>query len=167
MNKNKLRVFFDIYGVSENDLETVYGIPDAREVGIRAHGVIAHDRLFSVISKADFTILLRQPLHCEKAGFSTKAAESMSCAVPVIMTSIGGTDSIIIDNVNGLLLKDNTVNSIVSKLNEIMNYSKQDIVGIKNGASDTADNLFSIEKNRIQIDGFIESIIQKKNRILI
>jgi colanic acid/amylovoran biosynthesis glycosyltransferase len=81
-------------------------------------------------------------------GIPVSIMEAFSFGIPVIATNVGGTHEIVIDNYNGILLKENpTIEEIKSailkiKYLEVFEYGK-----MKLNAWNTLNEKFSAEKN--------------------
>lgn len=145
INKNGIKISFDFVGDTMQTLEVKTDKNDWVKYGVTAHGRVSNDIAKEIISNADFSILLRQNKRYAKAGFSTKFAESMCLGVPVICTAVGGADTVVTDMVDGVLLHDNEVSTVRSKLSELLSKSNDEILLMKQNAYYKALEMFSLE----------------------
>ena len=151
-NSESLQFTLDLVGVSEEDLNSRFGACRWSDYGIFAHGKLSHAETVAKVAASDFGILLRQNKRYAKAGFSTKFAESMSNGVPMICTKIGGTDLLVDDGKNGLLIEDNSSESLQKVLDRILYLSPDEIIQMKKNALMTAQENFegTLYKDKIQ-----------------
>ena len=117
-----------IYGATIKSLQSL-GIAD-KEINalndcLFAHGRIPYEQVKDRISTSDYTILLRPNLRYANAGFPTKVGESMACGTPVIANITSDLGKYIIDGENGVVCKDETLDSCVCALKKILHISNQ------------------------------------------
>lgn len=165
INKDNIKIRFEVAGISNEEFIKKFGDLDWSQLGVVVHGQVEHEEAVNIVAKADFSVLLRHNRRYAKAGFSTKAAESMLCGVPVIATSVGGTDLVIEDGVNGILIPDNETNTIEKKLRELLCYSNADLIRMKKNTSKFADKYFSYDTYTNSLVKFIENAEQSKKEI--
>ena len=158
INESKKRFRLDLIGISQNQLDAMYGKQDWESLGIIAHGRVSHKESRSIVEKADFSFLLRANKTYAKAGFSTKFVESMCSAVPVICTAVGGADTLICDNQNGMLVYDNDQSTIEAKLYALLELTDEEILQMKKNAYATALQYFDRNKYIKELNGFISEI---------
>lgn len=113
INATGVRIRFNIVGISENDLRTLWKDLDYQSLGVKCFGKIDHDKAMSIVANSDFTVLFRKPLRYAKAGYSYKFAESLSLGTPIICNSVGGCDLDISDYQNGFVLDDYNIQTLV------------------------------------------------------
>lgn len=146
INKEKIRISFDVIGPSEEDIINYLKKNELKKYGIFVHGRKSHEEVLKIVAEADFSILLRQNKRYAKAGVSTKFCEAMKLGVPSICTQVQGTD-IFVDNMkNGILVKDNSVETLVKTLEKIINMDQRSLLEIKQNAYEFAKKEFSIDK---------------------
>lgn len=142
INADKIRIRLDLVGISEEQISRKMGEHSWEPLGIICHGRKDHEATLDIVGKADFGILLRQNKRYAKAGFSTKFAECMSLGVAMICTRVGGADSLIEPNENGILLPDNTAETVYQALVSLLDLPDEKIVSMKKKAYDTAYSNF-------------------------
>lgn len=143
INKTEIKVIFDLVGPSSNAIESMLQCENPAQYGVNCYGRLSHEKTLSIVKKADFSVLMRENKRYAKAGVSTKFVEAMSLAVPSICTAVGGTDAFVSDGVNGFLIKDNSVNEILNKLEQLVNMESSEILQMKLNALNTAKHVFS------------------------
>ena len=154
INENK-EFNLNLLGIDENQLNNRFGFNDWEKYNINAFGRVSNEDVIKIVSKSDFSLLLRQNKRYAKAGFSTKFAESMSLGVPMICTKVGGADSLIENNKNGILINDNNFETITEVMNNIKKLSNQEILQMKKGAFLTAKKYFDYHNYLLKMNEFI------------
>ena len=165
INTDNIKIRFEVAGISNEEFIKKFGNLDWSQLGVVVHGQVKHEEAVNIVAKADFSVLLRHNRRYAKAGFSTKAAESMLCGVPVIATCVGGTDTVIEDGVNGILIPNNEIDTIEKKLKELLCYSSDELIRMKKNTSRFADEYFSYSSYTDLLDKFIEQA-EKYERII-
>ena len=146
LNTDEVRVVIDIIGPDKMQVQKLVGNDELEKYGIYCHGRLSHDKTLSIVEKADLSVLLRMNKRYAKAGVSTKFCEAMKLGVPSICTQVQGTD-IFVDNMkNGILVKDNSVETLVKTLEKIINMDQRSLLEIKQNAYEFAKKEFSIDK---------------------
>lgn len=146
INKEKIRVSFDVIGPSEKEIVCCINEKDLIKYGIFVHGRKSHDDVLKIVKESDFSVLLRQNKRYAKAGVSTKFCEAMKLGVPSICTQVNGTDLFVENMINGILIKDNSVETLVSALEDILKIDEAKILEMKMNAYEYADKEFSTKK---------------------
>jgi glycosyltransferase involved in cell wall biosynthesis len=81
-------------------------------------------------------------------GIPVSIMEAFSFGIPAIATNVGGTHEIVIDNYNGILLKENpTIEEIKSAILKIKYLELSEYEKMKMNAWNTLNEKFSAEKN--------------------
>jgi glycosyltransferase involved in cell wall biosynthesis len=81
-------------------------------------------------------------------GIPVSIMEAFSFGIPAIATNVGGTHEIVIDNYNGILLKENpTIEEIKSAILKIKHLEAPEYEKMKLNAWNTLNEKFSAEKN--------------------
>lgn len=130
------RFKFDIYGFTKSEYLEVLPLQkkyiDGLEDSIEFHGMKPNEEVTEEISKADFTILIRDVNRTTSAGFPTKISESISYGTPVITTKTSDLEDYIVEGVNGFFIKVDNVDDIsVNELLNILEYSNNEINKMK------------------------------------
>ena len=158
LNEEKHIFKFDIVGVSEKEINSVVKDSSWKVRGIVAHGKLSHNKTLEIIREADFSFLLRENKRYAKAGFSTKFSESMFQGVPVICTKVGGADVCITDFMDGILLENNEIGTVIKVLQKIALMSTTEIMAMKLNAYNTAEKLFKPNSYVLAFSSFLKEL---------
>ena len=161
INQDEVNIRLDLVGISEEQIIKEFDDLNTEKIGITAYGFVPHAEAQKIISNADFGLLLRHNKRYAKAGFSTKFSECMSNGVPMICTSVGGADTIIDNYVDGILLHDNQVDTIVETLLDIIRMPNEKIISMKKSAYKKANNTFKSTVYYEKMQKFLYSISNK------
>jgi teichuronic acid biosynthesis glycosyltransferase TuaC len=105
----------------QSDLSFTKGfssLPDDIKSRLLYLGRIEHGQIPRYLSAADVFVL---PTYNE--GFPNVVREAMSCGLPVIATAVGGIPEVVVDGLNGLLIPPKDSASLVSAMQQMINYS--------------------------------------------
>lgn len=138
INRNSVKVRFDLIGLKEDQLHSLWKKADLPARGIYAHGRLSHTETIKIVRRADFGILLRENKRYAKAGYSTKFAECMANGVAMICNKLGGTDNDIIDGFNGFLVDSCSVDEIINVLDHLCGMDSSNLLTMKNNAHEFA-----------------------------
>jgi len=90
-------------------------------------------------------------------GVPVSMMEAMSLGIPCIGTNVGGVSELIVDGVNGFLLKSNpSPIEVAEKINDYINLSNQKKSEMRINAYNTWNSKFNAEKNYTK---FVEEIL--------
>lgn len=103
---------------------------DGLEGNIFFLGKIPHKNCLNMISTCDFSVIIRENILVNRAGFPTKLSESFACSTPVISTPTSNISDYITNGVNGFLTEDFTFDSIKNVIEKIVNLDKETIYKI-------------------------------------
>ncbi len=163
INADEIKIKIDLIGISNSELERETKIYNWGEVGVKTFGRISNNESKMIVENADFSILLRKNRRYAKAGFSTKFAESMSLAVPVICTKVGGADTIITNLKDGVHLLNNDTETVQNTLMYLLSLNRNEILEMKRQAFKTACRKFLIDRYEQEIIDFINIISRSEN----
>lgn len=143
---SKKKVVFTIVGASEEESEFITRIAEEsyESEHIRVLERMLHEEALEIIKSADFSILFRREDLYARAGFSTKLAESMCCATPVICNRVGGADSVIDSWVDGIILEEITDRTLREALERIELMSVDELRSMQRKASRKASKVFDL-----------------------
>ena len=145
LNHSECKIVINLYGISEAQVSQQLNITDPSRYGIICHGTVPRQTVLDQLPLADFGLLLRENMKYARAGFSTKLAECMSLGVAMICNRIGGSDAILTDLVDGILIDNTTVHSLTDCFNKLSQMTDEEVLRLKLGAAGTARKLFSAE----------------------
>lgn len=89
INKEKIRIKVILVGVDKKSLEV--NRPDITALNkfdesIDCLGRLEHDACIDIITRSDFSVIIREDTLLSNAGFPTKLGESYACGTPVLAT---------------------------------------------------------------------------------
>lgn len=120
-HKDLLSEIIEIVKSFENRLELHIAGVEGNSVGnITYYGVLSHGDTLSLVSKCDYSVLLRPNNKVSKAGFSTKVVESMSLGTPMITNNTGDLSNYIVDGVNGFIFNGYDIENLKVKITEVL-----------------------------------------------
>lgn len=119
----KFDIEFNIYGLTKE--EYCVAFPKHQNLveckSIFFHGTRPMEEVQNIISKSDYSLLLREKTRATMAGFPTKVVESLSCGTPVITTDTSDLKDYIINGYNGYIID---IDNIVEELHKIFKVNK-------------------------------------------
>jgi glycosyltransferase involved in cell wall biosynthesis len=158
--KNGANFVFNIYGFTKE--EYLHSIPSQVKYveglanSIKFHGMKANNEVTEEISKADFTILIRDVNRDTTAGFPTKVSESISCGTPVITTKTSDLEDYIIDRGNGFFIDiQNEKEAVISLLN-ILRLNKEVMLTMKKHCRN--QNIFHYKNYELKMSEFFNEL---------
>lgn len=80
----KVPIALEIVGISKEEYGKVYGVDVPTEDNVVFYGRLPHEEVLNKVSRASYTVIMRDDNRVTKAGFPTKFAESITCGTPVI-----------------------------------------------------------------------------------
>ena len=154
INATDNKIEFSIIGVDEKSFRN----NNTSEIGkgILFLGRKEHSTVLQYVEAAHFSVLLRENKRYARAGVSTKFTEAMCVGTPSICTKVGGTDIYVKDGVNGILVENNDVNTLIEALNRILHMTSEQIVNMKKEALKTAKEYFYDEKYQEAFSEFLD-----------
>lgn len=111
---------------------------------IKCYGVLSHEETLNLVSRSDYSILLRPNIRSVQAGFPTKFVESMALGTPVIANLTSDIGVYLKDGINGFVCPDSTVDSLVEVIKRSVNMEQSNTMRVS--AKETAANYFAPEK---------------------
>lgn len=138
--KEGVKLQFVVVGVSKNDIilykniNEVLSFPD----NILLCGRVPQTDIPSYYKLSDFSLIIREKNRKSMAGFPTKFAESLMACCPVITNETSDIGDFIIDESNGILLKDNSLFEITNSLKRISTFSQSKILSMKTNSYNSA-----------------------------
>ena len=149
----------DIYGFTKN--EYLFSLPlqsgFVNRLGdfVEFHGIKSNSEVVKEISKADFTILIRDVKRDTVAGFPTKVSESISCGTPVITNKTSDIDDYVIEEKNGFFIEDNSIEKII----QILKIDSYEVLKMKSKCLET--NIFYYKFYLDKMANFLSRIESK------
>ena len=113
INSESIKIEFTIIGVDKQSFKEHNSFEF--EKGVKFLGRIDHEKVLQYVANAHMSVLLREDKRYAKAGVSTKFTEAMCVGTPSICTKVGGTDVYVKDGINGILVDNNDINTLLTK----------------------------------------------------
>lgn len=158
---------FDIYGVTKEDYLTCF--PEDKKYiekdnsSIFFHGKMSNTELKDIIRKANYTILYREEIRTNKAGFSTKISESINLGTPVITTCVGDISQYLTNGEDAYFLKigkhSYNVELLKSIIKKTLNNQNENKKYVEN------NKYFHYERYLEKIEPYIFSLEQKGEKM--
>lgn len=159
INSKSIKIEFIIIGVDKQSFKDHNSVE--LEKGIRFLGRIDHEKVLQYVAKAHMSVLLREDKRYAKAGVSTKFTEAMCVGTPSICTKVGGTDVYVKDGINGFLVVNNDIKTLIEVLNRILQMSEDQMMKMKKEALKTANEYFYDENYRDAFATFLNKMIKR------
>lgn len=144
--RNKIRL--DLFGPSNEEIENTLGcdVSDLKESNIYVHGFLSRDELNNLIPTYDFSVLLRPSLPYSNAGFPTKFAEAFCNSVAMIANLTSDLGLYMVDNINGIIVADDTIGASLEALKKISSLDREQINSMRQEARTTGNRSFDLRK---------------------
>jgi glycosyltransferase involved in cell wall biosynthesis len=114
---------------------------------------IEKEQLIVELSKSDCFIL---PSRSE--GLPVVLMEACAASLPIIATDVGGVSEIVIDNFNGILIKEISEKSISDAIESFLKLDKKEIDRMRKNSENLYLNNYILEKNLTKKYEFLENI---------
>lgn len=128
-------ISFTIVGITYDQYVDQFGVIENLN-NIRFLGRLPHQKAINIVKKSDFTIFYRGDTLTNKAGFSTKFAESVTLGIPVITNSSSNLAEYIKKYNVGLLVEGFDVYSFAEVIEYVSKLTSEDILELKNNCKE-------------------------------
>lgn len=153
-NKNIKNIHFNIFGGGKyykNYLSFIKKHNLTEYVSLNRW--IEKEQLIVELSKSDCFIL---PSRSE--GLPVVLMEACAASLPIIATDVGGVSEIVIDNFNGILIKEISEKSISDAIESFLKLDKKEIDRMRKNSENLYLNNYILEKNLTKKYEFLENI---------
>lgn len=138
---------FHVFGVNEEQLINKCNVNKEDIINLKdclfIHGRVNHIEVLKWIKKADYTVLIRNPLLCyAKAGFPTKVVESLTYSTPVICNFSSDLKDYLVDNQNAIIVEKCIGTSFCNAIIRAMDKSFEQHLAMCENARKTAEDNF-------------------------
>ena len=158
INSESTKIEFTIIGVDKKSFKEHNSFKLGK--GIKFLGRIDHEKVLQYVAKAHMSVLLREDKRYAKAGVSTKFTEAMCVGTPSICTKVGGTDVYVKDGINGILVDNNDINTLIATLGRILQMSTDQMMTMKKEALKTANEYFYDENYKEAFAAFLNKMLK-------
>jgi glycosyltransferase involved in cell wall biosynthesis len=148
INKTNIRMEFMIVGVKKETIRMNY-FSEMKDLPlyINCVGRVSLEEVSFFYGKADFSILLRENKRYANAGFPTKLVESLTFGVPIITNNTSDIMEFIKDGINGVVLPENSVKSIVECFNKLLNITEDNLLKMSEKSRQCSEKSFAYEEH--------------------
>jgi len=155
LSKKRTNFILDIVGGGERLLEyKAYVESNHLEPFVNFHGFKSHSEVLNMISKSDIAI---QPSLSE--GLSIFIQEAVFFGKAIIATNVGGTNEIVINDFNGLLLDPENAIQLAEKMDYLL-LNRDKVRVFSENSLKIADEKLSLEKNMDNIISIYKKLLR-------
>jgi len=122
------------------------------------HGRIEQNCIPQMLSKADFSVLIRPNKLYANAGFPTKFVESLTIGLPVICNITSDIGMYLKEGQNGFVMEDYTADAFVNAVKRAVLISKEEKMKMKIAAKITAKESFDYRNYKNSAQQFFNTI---------
>lgn len=158
INSESIKIEFIIIGVDKQTFEDYNSFEIGK--GVRFLGRMDHERVLQYVANAHMSVLLREDKRYAKAGVSTKFTEAMCVGTPSICTKVGGTDVYVKDGINGILVDNNNIDTLIAALDRILQMPADQMMIMKKEALKTANKYFYDENYKEVFVAFLNKMLK-------
>ena len=124
---------------------------------LEIYGRVPREKVLDVLKMTDFTILMRsETQRYAKAGFPTKAVESLSHSTPMIANLTSDLGKYLSEGYNAFVVSDCSALSLAQALRKALSLSTDERVQMCQNAYETASGQFTLEQFTPQLRAVIE-----------
>ena len=158
------RITFNLYGSTKEQVIASLGeksktIMDkiANQVNFKGH--YKRDALQDALRSSTFSILVRPNKAYANAGFPTKFAESLALGVPMISNNTSDISKYLKTDINGILLKDDSLLVVKEGLKRTLSYNKEQLNEMRRRAYEDASVSFNEDTYKELLNQFMNDIL--------
>lgn len=159
-NSEKDRVCFRIVGMSKEQYEKMYGCVPKSVCGrtVIFEGRKSRNETLQQLRNSDFSFLLRpSDERYTKAGFPTKAVESLASGVPLLCNYSSDLDLYLKDGENSIIVENCTTEACLNALRHVIYVSRDELAAMKINARKTAEDNFDWRLYESSVCNFIKA----------
>jgi glycosyltransferase involved in cell wall biosynthesis len=157
------KVELHLVGVTEKEASRLSGCALTPSGGSSAkvicHGRIPQNEVPGMLSRADFSVLLRPDMKYAHAGFATKVVESLSAGVPVIANATSDISEYVRDGRDGFIVQGCSPEALAATLHVVAELPGERVREMKSLAKITARQVFDYRSHCSALQGFLREAI--------
>lgn len=162
-SSDRARVRLNLYGSTKEQVYATLGekadaIMSKLENVVSFKGHYSRVDLQTELIKSTFCILVRPNKPYANAGFPTKFAESLTLGVPMIANGTSDIAKYLKTNHNGILLKDDSFDSVKSGFEKMLKYDSQELVEMKKNSFKDASLCFNQNNYADALEQFMSNL---------
>jgi glycosyltransferase involved in cell wall biosynthesis len=158
------KVELHLVGVTEDDARRLSDCSLAPLEGgsakVICHGRVAHTEVPAMLSRADFSVLLRPDKKYAHAGFATKVVESLSAGTPAIVNATSDIAEYVRDGREGFIVPGDSPEALAATLTLADKLSDERVLDMSSMAKIRARKLFDYRSYRSQVKVFLEDAVR-------
>lgn len=159
---NGIRNFdLQIVGITQEQFETNNNLKiDSKYLEwIKFYGRVPHEEAVNILSKSDYSFIIRPSMRYAIAGFPTKMVEAFSVGVAVIACSNGDIPDYVKNNVNGFLINPNNIYEDLEKIMKLVtSLSTIEVNKMKRNSLQTAREKFDFSYYAAPLKEYLNGI---------
>lgn len=121
---------------------------------IKFLGKVKQDYVPFYYNSSDFSIILRENTRKNNSGFPTKFVESLMASCPVITNLVSDIDKYIIEDENGFIVNDISIDQLTNVFYKILNYNN--LNKLRGNARKSAIEKFDYRNYKEKLSNFFE-----------
>jgi glycosyltransferase involved in cell wall biosynthesis len=157
------KVELHLVGVTEKEASRLSGCALTPSEGSTAkvicHGRIAQNEVPGMLSRADFSVLLRPDMKYAHAGFATKVAESLSAGIPTIANATSDIAEYVRDGREGFIVQGCSPEALAATLHVVADLPGERVREMKSLAKMRAREVFDYRSHCSELQGFLREPI--------
>jgi glycosyltransferase involved in cell wall biosynthesis len=159
INKDVTRVEITLLGIEPKKLNLIFPWKEQRLPSyIKCLGRVPMNKVPEHYMQSDYSVLLREPERYAQAGFPTKLVESLCSGIPVITNRTSDIPKFIQPGINGFLLENTNVSSLVNCLENVCVLSGSEIFAMKVNARKSGNESFDYRKYSDTLDHYFRQL---------
>lgn len=160
-DKLNLKITLSVLGMNESELDIAIKNCDESLSRIKKHvnclGRVSREEVMNLYSRSHFSILFRDNERYAKAGFPTKAMESMVNGCPLITNAVGDL-SIILNSENSIIVNEADIDqNLLPLIQEVLDEGQYD--SISEAARNSANQYFDSRAYKDKLNSFIKCLV--------
>jgi glycosyltransferase involved in cell wall biosynthesis len=164
-SKNGIQSFLHLVGLSPEFVRSALSLHASPDDVVRfgasykAYGRVENAVSRLIVSKCDFSILLRPDLRYSRAGFPSKVGESLSLGTPMMANLSSNLDEVLVDGGNALVVQHLSSEAVLKQIKRAAEFGDAEICSMKQAALETGADYFSMEKHGERLAAFLRSVM--------
>ncbi len=147
----------DVLGPTKAQVEGLLGgepVPDF----VSVTGTMQQASIPETLQKADFSVLLREPLRFANAGFPTKFVESLANGVPVIANLTSDLHRYLHDGADGYVCVNSSAEALAATLSRVRTTSVNQRCQMREQARREAESSFDYRRYVQDLSSFLDEV---------
>jgi glycosyltransferase involved in cell wall biosynthesis len=164
-NRRRRRIDLHLVGVTEEEARQLSGCErlaeEANGAKVICHGRIAQKDVPGMLSRADFSVLLRPDNKKSRAGFATKLVESLSAGTPAIVNATSDIPEFVKDGQEGFIVRGSSPEALAATLNTVTELPREKLQEMKTNAKIRARRSFDYRNYCPELNRFLGTVLPR------